>query len=133
MTHNIIHTPRKTNTLRKFRNRLFQRSSHRTSLSETGSRSLVSELSVQRPEGASYGGSQTWFSSPSIPRIRLRSDRAHDLLWYLERKESLTAQTGNHRSGEQLVSDSRSWEDYERSVKDCIDSFRFFPVSESTD
>ena len=48
MTHNIIYTPRKT------------------SLSETGSRSLTSELSVQRPEGASYGGSQTWFSSHSI-------------------------------------------------------------------
>ena len=125
MTHNIIHTPRKTNTLRKFRNRLFQKSSHRTSLSETGSRSLTSELSVQRPEGASYGGSQTWFSSPSIRGYGCGLIAAHDLLWYLERKESLTAQTDRHRSGEQLVSDSRSWEDYERSVKRL---HRLFPI-----
>lgn len=125
MTHNIIHTPRKTNTLRKFRNRLFQRSSHRTSLSETGSRSLTSELSVQRPEGASYGGSQIWFSSPSIRGYGCGLIAAHDLLWYLERKESLTAQTDRHRSGEQLVSDSRSWEDYERSVKRL---HRLFPI-----
>lgn len=75
MTDNIIHTPRKT------------------SLSETGSRSLTSELSVQRPEGASYGGSQTWFSSPSIRGYGCGLIAAHDLLWYLERKESLTAQT----------------------------------------
>lgn len=73
MTHNIIYTPRKT------------------SLSETGSRSLTSELSVQRPEGASYGGSQTWFSSPSIRGYGCGLIAAHDLLWYLERKESLTA------------------------------------------
>lgn len=46
MTHNIIHTP------------------HKTSLSETGSRSLTSELSVQRPEGASYGG-----ANPGFPRL----------------------------------------------------------------
>lgn len=83
MTHNIIYTPRKT------------------SLSETGSRSLTSELSVQRPEGASYGGSQTWFSSPSIRGYGCGLIAAHDLLWYLERKESLTAQTDRHRSGEQ--------------------------------
>ena len=82
MTHNIIYTPRKT------------------SLSETGSRSLTSELSVQRPEGASYGGSQTWFSSPSIRGDGCGLIAAHDLLWYLERKESLTAQTDRHRSGE---------------------------------
>ena len=107
MTHNIIYTPRKT------------------SLSETGSRSLTSELSVQRPEGASYGGSQTWFSSPSIRGYGCGLIAAHDLLWYLERKESLTAQTDRHRSGEQLVSDSRSWEDYERSVKRL---HRLFPI-----
>lgn len=107
MTDNIIHTPRKT------------------SLSETGSRSLTSELSVQRPEGASYGGSQTWFSSPSIRGYGCGLIAAHDLLWYLERKESLTAQTDRHRSGEQLVSDSRSWEDYERSVKRL---HRLFPI-----
>ena len=107
MTDNIIHTPRKT------------------SLSETGSRSLTSELSVQRPEGASYGGSQTWFSSPSIRGYGCGLIAAHDLLWYLERKESLTAQTDRHRSGEQLVSDSRSWEDYERSVKRLR---RLFPI-----
>ena len=74
MTHNIIHTP------------------HKTSLSETGSRSLTSELSVQRPEGASYGGSQSWFSSPSIRGYGCGLIAAHDLLWYLERKESMTAQ-----------------------------------------
>lgn len=107
MTHNIIYTPRKT------------------SLSETGSRSLTSELSVQRPEGASYGGSQTWFSSPSIRGYGCGLIAAHDLLWYLERKESLTAQTDRHRSGEQLVSDSLSWEDYERSVKRL---HRLFPI-----
>ena len=107
MTHNIIYTPRKT------------------SLSETGSRSLTSELSVQRPEGASYGGSQTWFSSPSIRGYGCGLIAAHDLLWYLERKESLTAQTDRHRSGEQPVSDSRSWEDYERSVKRL---HRLFPI-----
>ena len=107
MTHNIIYTPRKT------------------SLSETGSRSLTSELSVQRPEGASYGGSQTWFSSPSIRGYGCGLIAAHDLLWYLERKESLTAQTDRHRSGEQLVSDFRSWEDYERSVKRL---HRLFPI-----
>ena len=107
MTDNIIHTPRKT------------------SLSETGSRSLTSELSVQRPEGASYGGSQTWFSSPSIRGYGCGLIAAHDLLWYLERKESLTAQTDRHRSGEQPVSDSRSWEDYERSVKRL---HRLFPI-----
>lgn len=107
MTDNIIHTPRKT------------------SLSETGSRSLTSELSVQRPEGASYGGSQTWFSSPSIRGYGCGLIAAHDLLWYLERKESLTAQTDRHRSGEQLVSDFRSWEDYERSVKRL---HRLFPI-----
>ncbi len=60
MTHNIIYTPRKT------------------SLSETGSRSLTSELSVQRPEGASYGGSQTWFSSPSIRGYGCGLIAAHD-------------------------------------------------------
>ena len=107
MTDNIIHTPRKT------------------SLFETGSRSLTSELSVQRPEGASYGGSQTWFSSPSIRGYGCGLIAAHDLLWYLERKESLTAQTDRHRSGEQLVSDSCSWEDYERSVKRL---HRLFPI-----
>ena len=89
MTDNIIHTPRKT------------------SLFETGSRSLTSELSVQRPEGASYGGSQTWFSSPSIRGYGCGLIAAHDLLWYLERKESLTAQTDRHRSGEQPVSRTR--------------------------
>ena len=81
MTHNIIHTP------------------HKTSLSETGSRSLTSELSVQRPEGASYGGSQSWFSSPSIRGYGCGLIAAHDLLWYLERKESLTEQS-KHPSSE---------------------------------
>lgn len=114
MTHNIIHTP------------------HKTSLSETGSRSLTSELSVQRPEGASYGGSQSWFSSPSIRGYGCGLIAAHDLLWYLERKESMTAQANRRRSAEPSVSASCSWEDYERSVKNCIASFRFFPVSEST-
>ena len=104
MTHNIIHTP------------------HKTSLSETGSRSLTSELSVQRPEGASYGGSQSWFSSPSIRGYGCGLIAAHDLLWYLERKESLTEQSNHPRSEKRFTSDSCSWEDYDR----------FFPVSEST-
>ena len=108
MTHNIIHTPRKTGTLRKFCNRFFQRASHRTSLSETGSRSLTSELSVQRPEGASYGGSQSWFSSPSIHGYGCGLIAAHDLLWYLERKESMTAQANRRRSAEPSVSASCS-------------------------
>lgn len=125
MTHNIIHTPRKTGTLRKFCNRFFQRASHRTSLSETGSRSLTSELSVQRPEGASYGGSQSWFSSPSIHGYGCGLIAAHDLLWYLERKESLTEQSNHPRSEKRFTSDSCSWENYERSVKKL---HRLFPI-----
>lgn len=107
MTHNIIHTP------------------HKTSLSETGSRSLTSELSVQRPEGASYGGSQSWFSSPSIRGYGCGLIAAHDLLWYLERKESLTEQSNHPRSEKRFTSDSCSWEDYERSVKKL---HRLFPI-----
>lgn len=109
MTHNIIHTP------------------HKTSLSETGSRSLTSELSVQRPEGASYGGSQSWFSSPSIRGYGCGLIAAHDLLWYLERKESMTAQANRRRSAEPSVSDSCSWEDYERSVKKLHHLFPILP------
>ena len=69
MTDNIIHTPRKT------------------SLSETGSRSLTSELSVQRPEGASYGGSGKEISrllSQDIPVI-LSIGGNFPLIWKKDR------------------------------------------------
>ena len=111
MTHNIIHTP------------------HKTSLSETGSRSLTSELSVQRPEGASYGGSQSWFASPSIRGYGCGLIAAHDLLWSLEQKETITAQTSAspHHLEKRFTGISCSWEDYERSVKKLHHLFPILP------
>lgn len=104
MTYNIIHTAAKT-----------------------GSRTLSSELSVQRPEGASYGGSQTWFSSPSIRGYGCGLIAAHDLLWYLERKENLAAQTSHQHSAKRFTDASCSWEDYERSVTKLHHLFPILP------
>lgn len=117
MTHTIIHPTHITGIFRRFYSRFFRRSSRRTSLSETSSRTLTSRLSVQRPEGASYGGNQIWFSSPSIRGYGCGLIAAHDLLWYLEQRESLLSQTAHGHSAKDSAVLSCSWETYERSVK----------------
>lgn len=47
-------------------------------------------LSVQKEGDASYGGNQTWFSSPSIRGYGCGLIAAHDFLWYLNTRNDVS-------------------------------------------